>query len=83
MGITVFVMMFITVLLAGMFYLWFTGRASAEPALPSEARPACTSAYDCPLGMVCMSLDGSAVFCGCLDDSQCTGGECGADSRCR
>jgi hypothetical protein len=80
--VSFFVMMFITVLFVGMLWLWFSGEAKAEPPLPAEQHPECTGHSDCYPGL-CMSVGGSNVFCGCLDDSQCGQGKCGDDKRCR
>jgi len=82
MAITMLLMIMITVLLAGMLWLWFQGGVTAQPPLPAEQRPACSSHADCYPGL-CMTMGGGAVFCGCLDDSHCGGKTCGTDNRCR
>lgn len=70
-------MVVIAVLVVGVFSLWFSGKATAQPpALIQEAKPACRNHQDCTGnldGSICISIQGGPVFCGCLLDSDCDG----------
>ena len=70
----------ITVITVGVLYFWFSGTGEVQPASPNPPEVECRSHSDCSSnsnGELCMSIQTSPTFCGCLDDSNClTGREC-------
>jgi len=56
-------------------YQFFVGSGSAEPPpITQSGKPTCRENSNCDNnhnGKLCMSVQGSSYFCGCLDNSDC------------
>ena len=77
---------FVAVLVVGVLMLWFTEEARVKPDYVGSQPTGCEKSSDCSgeeTGSLCLSIQSSPTFCGCIDDNDCETGKTCTDNRCK